>query len=406
MSALENQPVSVGAGTNDLLERIWVRGVHWGAGIYVWGRLMLRSSMVTGNSVVGLDNDGSATIAGSYIGANTAGGLMLRGDTKIENSTIAGNTTVGDGGGIFTVGGVVELSNVTITGNRVGIDNPSDWMPSAVTLRNSILAGNPPGGSEGNCTGAITSLGYNLLGATAGCTFGATSGDLTNADPQLGPLIAAPIRAPYYVLTSPSPAIDAGDPAGCIGSSGRLDVDQRGAPRAGRCDIGAYEYTPAGSPSYVYPESGTPQHAAPLVPLLQPLRAGVLDAVGSPVPETPVTFAGPQTGPGGVFVDTGTYSTTVLTQGGGITTAPAFIPNDQFGAYTVTARAPGVLQPAAFLLADNRPGTSPRVATTRAIATRRPPLAPRYRRCSINPTFGRATRSRSQQGAIPGLVLW
>ena len=70
------------------------------------------------------------------------------------------------------MGGVVELSNVTITGNRVGIDNPSDWMPSAVTLRNSILAGNPPGGSEGNCTGAITSLGYNLLGATAGCTLG------------------------------------------------------------------------------------------------------------------------------------------------------------------------------------------------------------------------------------------
>ena len=77
MSALENQPVSVGAGTNDLLERIWVRGVHWGAGIYVWGRLMLRSSMVTGNSVVGIENHGSATIAGSYIGANTAGGLML-----------------------------------------------------------------------------------------------------------------------------------------------------------------------------------------------------------------------------------------------------------------------------------------------------------------------------------------
>ena len=64
------------------------------------------------------------------------------------------------------------------------------------------------------------------------------TGDLINVDPKLGPLEGSP---GYRPLLSGSPAINAGNPAGCIGSTGLLTTDQRGAPRVGRCDIGAYE---------------------------------------------------------------------------------------------------------------------------------------------------------------------
>jgi len=43
-------------------------------------------------------------------------------------------------------------------------------------------------------------------------------------------------------LLAGSAAINAGDPAGCKDDIGNiLSADQRGAPRVGRCDIGAYE---------------------------------------------------------------------------------------------------------------------------------------------------------------------
>ena len=67
------------------------------------------------------------------------------------------------------------------------------------------------------------------------------STDITHADPHLGPL--QDNGGPTYTqaLLSGSPAINAGNPAGCSGKAGILTADQRGSPRVGRCDIGAYE---------------------------------------------------------------------------------------------------------------------------------------------------------------------
>jgi hypothetical protein len=56
----------------------------------------------------------------------------------------------------------------------------------------------------------------------------------------LFPLIGSP---GYHPLLPGSPAIDAGNPAGCTDHLGNLlNSDQRGVARVGRCDIGAYEY--------------------------------------------------------------------------------------------------------------------------------------------------------------------
>jgi hypothetical protein len=72
------------------------------------------------------------------------------------------------------------------------------------------------------------------------------TGDLTGVqfgvDPELEPLGAWGGPTWTHALGGSSPAIDAGDPAGCTDYSGApLPQDQRGAPRVGVCDLGAFE---------------------------------------------------------------------------------------------------------------------------------------------------------------------
>ena len=106
-------------------------------------------------------------------------------------------------------------------------------------MQNTILAGNT-GGSAPDCHGTVGSAGHNLIGDISGCTFSPGTGDLTNVSANLGLLIGSP---GYHPQLSGSPAIDAGNPAGCTDDLGNpLPTDQRGAARVGRCDMGAYEY--------------------------------------------------------------------------------------------------------------------------------------------------------------------
>jgi len=218
-----------------------------------------------------------------------------------------------------------------------------------VTLQNSILAGNT-GGSSPDCSGTIGSAGYNLVGNTSGCTFTPGIGDLTNASANLSQLIG-PTGAPrYHPLLSGSLAIDAGNPAGCTGSTGPLTTDQRGATRVGRCDIGAYEYTIPGPAANVSAVGGTPQRTPPSFAFSTPLQAAVLDSVGSPVNNATVTFSAPASGASGTFADSDTFTTTAVTAESGVATAAIFTANGLTGGYTVTATTNGVVTSANFLL--------------------------------------------------------
>jgi hypothetical protein len=97
-------------------------------------------------------------------------------------------------------------------------------------------------GAGGECSGVMISLGHNLdRGVSCGLT---ATGDLSNADPLLGPtsgILGDPTRT--LPLLPGSPAIDAGDNNGCP------TTDQRGLPRpvdgngdgVARCDMGAFE---------------------------------------------------------------------------------------------------------------------------------------------------------------------
>lgn len=217
--------------------------------------LLLRSS-VTGNVV---ESSWLARGGGVAARANTG---SARTTVTVVNSTISGNRGLGiaSGGGIdassFTGGAwtTVHLHNATVTANEAvggsggGISGARTIGLSQVYIntRNSILFGNlATNGSDCNTTKAIaTSGGYNIVGDAASCPMGgAIADDLFAVDPDLGPLADNGGPTPTHDIQN-SPAVDAGNPAGCKDAMDVvLTVDQRGKPRPDGivCDIGAVE---------------------------------------------------------------------------------------------------------------------------------------------------------------------
>src|SRR5262249_57269372 len=134
----------------------------------------------------------------------------------------------GNGGGIWN-NGTATLTDCTVSGNSAnnggGIANYG-----TATLINTIVAGNLAG-SFPDVSGAVTSLGNNLIGATDG-SFGWVGADLTGSVAQPLDALLAPLGnnggpTQTMALLPGSPAIDAGSNALAAG----LTTDQRGATR-------------------------------------------------------------------------------------------------------------------------------------------------------------------------------
>ena len=281
-----------------------------GGGIYNYGNLTLNNSTISHN--VGDDSNGPG---GIY---NSIDAILI-----LNNSTITGNTTSGSGGGIFNISSGV------------------------VTMQNTIVAGNTASNTGPDCSGSIGSSGYNLVSNAADCSFNATTGDETNLDPFLGSLQDNGGPTLTHALLPQSAAIDGGNPAGCKDQDGNLlTTDQRGItrPQGIACDIGAYEYTftTPGPATSIAILSGSGQLSQPNMAFPKPLRVVALDNEGNRISGVPVTFTAPASGPSGTFSDTGTNTTSVDTAAGGVATSSIFTANDQAGAYTVSASAPGL----------------------------------------------------------------
>lgn len=218
----------------------------YGGGLYILGaEVVIRASTISGNT------------------SNLGGGVYARGSSNpglvvLLNTTISGNEARGWGGGISSVSIPLRIQNSTITANSVtgtGTLGEGGGMyvgDALVHLRNSIVAGNTAAnGASPDCSGTVTSQGYNLIGDTDGCTLdGVSKGNRLNVAPKLGPLSDNGGPTLTHAPLPGSPAIDRGR-LSTPGSGGWscLPYDQRGRVRpqdgdgngTARCDIGAFE---------------------------------------------------------------------------------------------------------------------------------------------------------------------
>ncbi|WP_420642600.1 Calx-beta domain-containing protein [Candidatus Leptofilum sp.] len=272
-----------------------IASIFGGGGLYIFqGHIIMNGGEVSANTAV---NDGGALEIGDALGrfslndgeiySNSAGNMgggiyAAEGTLAINGGTIHTNNSIADGGGIATGigsqttiqnaalltntatitssggaiknGGILTMTNVTLSGNEAGsgagLANTDTAVLTNVTLSentantsggglsnsgggtltvgNSIIFGNT-GGAE--CSGSITSAGNNINNCGL-----AGSGD-SGSDPLLQPLALNGGDTLNYALGALSPAIDNGNNATCPAT------DQRGnlRPVGGVCDSGAYE---------------------------------------------------------------------------------------------------------------------------------------------------------------------
>jgi uncharacterized repeat protein (TIGR01451 family) len=290
------------------------------------GTVIVTNSTISGNSASyggGINNSPggmpggnhltvmNSTFSGNFFTAadQTGGGINNSSTATVIDSTISGNygpANGGYGGGIGNYGGSLTVKNSTFSGNSSyspggGIGNNGG---GSIQIGDTVLNAGASGGTIGNFSGTIASLGYNLASDSGG-GFLTAAGDQTAIDPKLAPLQnnGGPTRThalctasgvPDASCTGASPAIDAGDPNFDPNAfNPPLLYDQRGSPYArvanNRIDIGAFEVQPAPMADLAITKSASPSPAT----------------VGSNITYTlTVTNNGPSTATGVTTTDT------------------------------------------------------------------------------------------------------
>jgi hypothetical protein len=228
-------------------------GSGFGSGLYngTYDTMTLIGCTVGNNSGAykggGLLNSGTLSMTNCTINANSTGnptsglggGLLNTGTVSMINCTVSGNTADVFGGGLVN-GGTLSMTNCTVSGNSTKYGEAGLVNSGTLTMTNTIVAGN----SFGDVHGALQpGSANNLIGDGSDLT-GISNGSQENQvgtaqaplDPVLAPL--GDYGGPTFTmaLLPSSPAIGA-----ATSSAGVPITDQRGQPRAGRVDIGAFE---------------------------------------------------------------------------------------------------------------------------------------------------------------------
>ena len=208
-----------------------------GGGVQVMedGSLTMTDCTVSGNAASGGGGlgrlvclgGGSLTMTDCTVSSNNAaggGGLYNDGATlTMTNCTVSGNSTTISGGGVGSYGttAATTLTSCTVSANSTGTSGGGGLHNhgGSVTLTDTIVAGNYAGG---DISGNYTDGGHNLIG---GNPLLAALGDYGGPTFTMAPLPG-------------SPAIGGG------ASTGTPDFDQRGFPRGGSVDIGAFQTQP------------------------------------------------------------------------------------------------------------------------------------------------------------------
>jgi predicted outer membrane repeat protein len=262
-----------------------------GGGVFSGSSLTITDTIISGNTADAAggvyfhienpdyDTEGSdctrCTITGNIASGSAGGGFVVGSESTVNftDSTIAYNYAATYGGAVYIAIaggdiGILNLSNVTVSTNEGGngggiynkgtttinngtlFNNTSADLAYGNNLVNSATAGGPltvnntivAGDSTDNCSGTITSSGYNLENGST-CALSA-EGDISSTDPELGALADnGGTTETHRPASSTSPVVDMGDSSTCTTS------DQTGAERRDGdgdsevvCDIGAVEY--------------------------------------------------------------------------------------------------------------------------------------------------------------------
>jgi hypothetical protein len=294
-----------------------------GGGLENSGGMALTNCTLTGNVANlnggGLENRGTISLTDCTVGSNSAdygGGLRNEGTSMtLTNCTIAGNQGFNDGGGLSTYG-AVTLTNVTVSGNISfsGVGGLSNH--GTARLTNTIVAGN----TRGQISGGFTDGGHNLIGG----------------NPLLAALGNYGGPTPTLALLPGSPAIGGG-----ATGPGIPTTDQRGLPRTGHIDVGAFQ-SEGFTLTPVY--GSTPQTALAGKAFENPLAVRVTPANPvEPVDGGVVGFTvAPATGGATATLSAATASVvdTIAGEVAGVTATANAVP----GTYTVTATSAGAGQ--------------------------------------------------------------
>ena len=211
----------VGGGGTVILSGLTITGgaISDGAGIHSdFVNLIVIDSTISGNTTTGVGggvlNEGTLTLVNSTISGNTAegmgGGIFNRGTLTVINSTIGGNAAATGGGGI--------------AGEAIGNE----------TLLNALVAGNTaPTGPD--VDGSVETTTTSVIGVPVGMTLADILDPAGLADNGGGTQTIA------LAQVAGNPAIGTATAATCAAAPVN-GFDQRGLPRLGACDIGAYEH--------------------------------------------------------------------------------------------------------------------------------------------------------------------
>lgn len=204
-----------------------------------------RNIVTGGNAGAGGDGDLEGGDGGN--GGNGIGGCVYNaGRMGVTNCTFFGG---GAFGGTGATNGAGFIPGDPGRGGE-GLGGNIATVAGRLLMVNSILSAHIGGG---NGYGTGTDLGYNISSDNSIILPG--PGSRIGIDPRLDPPLAnhgGPTRTLALRESNPaSPAIDAGHPNICP------DTDQRGFPRSGRCDVGAFEVVSGVVEGQVLNENGS-----------------------------------------------------------------------------------------------------------------------------------------------------
>ncbi|MCX6047480.1 MAG: LamG domain-containing protein, partial [Chloroflexi bacterium] len=268
--------------------------------------------------------------------SNRGGAIFVAGQATVINSTFA-NNSASEGGAIHNRG-LLTLTNTTLASNAARFGSGLHSWGGTLYLRNSMIANN--GGNDCLNQGTLVVNRNNLI-KTGNCNASLTSDQLLAplADYEGSSAGSGPVLRTFALLPG-SPALDTGDNTLCP------NLDQRGKPRYGLCDIGAFE-----AQGFTFTvTSGNNQHALIKDAFAQPFGFKVqANNSNEPVVSGKVTLTAPSSGA------SLNKSSTLLTLNASGVASTTVTANGSTGTYTVTANIGGVAPVRSLTLTNTSP---------------------------------------------------